>query len=160
MLRSTWLAPSWCLVVCAIAACTPASYASTAGLSKDDAVLEAVFLHELANDKSRDDEVVCLAVRGQTSDGSALLAAIQARHPTAVRNIECSGGGPSGPVTSHGRPAVRFDIGPVEWRDDGTARVKGGGAHRGGMVVDEREYTVVKTGNGWKITDQKPGLQI
>ncbi len=123
-------------------------------------MLEAVFLHELSTDASHDDEIVCLAVRGQTSDGSALLAAIQARHPTAVRNSECEGGGPSGPVTSHGRRAVRYDIGPVEWRDDGTARVKGGGAHRGGMSVNEREYTVVKAGSGWKITDQKPGLQI
>lgn len=123
-------------------------------------MLEAVFLYEIGVDKPADDEVVCLAVRGQTSDGSALLAAIQARHPTAVRNNECDGGGPSGPVTSHGRRAVRFDIGPVEWREDGTARVKGGGAHRGGMSVNEREYTVVQAGSGWKITDQKRGMQI
>ncbi len=159
MVRSAWLVSS-CLIACVAFACTPAASASTPGLSKDDAVFEAVFLHELAVDKPQQDEVVCLAVRGQTSDGSALLAAIQARYPNAVRNSECSGGGPSGPVTSHGRAAVRFDIGPIEWRDDGTARVKGGGGHRGGMTVDEREYGLVKAGSGWKITDEKPGMQL
>ena len=159
MLRFAWLVPS-SLLACAVSACTPAASAPSAGLSKDDAVFEAVFLHELEADKPRQDEIVCLAVRGQTSDGSALVAAIQSHYPTAVRDSECSGGGPTGPVTSHGRPAVRFDIGPIEWRDDGTARVKGGGAHRGGMTADEREYGVAKTGSGWTITDQKPGLQI
>jgi hypothetical protein len=138
----------------------PVSKPSTPALSKDDVVFETVFLHELAADTPRPDEGVCLATRGATSDGAALLAAIQVRYPTAVLNRECSGGGPTGPVTSNGRAAVRFDIGPINWLDDNTARISGGGGHRGGMVANEREYSVVKDGGGWKVVGEKPGMQI
>lgn len=59
-----------------------------------------------------------------------------------------------------GGNAVRLDIGPITWVNDATAKITGGGPHAGGMSVAEREYTVVKDGDGWKVTGEKPGLTI
>lgn len=145
-----------------LAACGGATRGTTPGLSKDDAVFEAVFLHEIAGAQVAGDETICLAVRGQDSDGTALLAAIRARYPRAVSNAECSGGGPDGPVihTATGGKAVRFDIGPITWRDDHTAGIDGGGGHRGGATVAERHYTVEHKDGAWKVTGEAPGLTI
>lgn len=87
-----------CLLVLSIlVACGGTTKGTTPGLSKDDAVLEAVFLHEISQAGVTDDETICLTTRGSTNDRSALLAAIKARHGNAVLDAECSGGGPSGP---------------------------------------------------------------
>jgi hypothetical protein len=132
-----------------------------AAMSKTDAVLATVYLHELAAAKLDANTNVCLAVRGEVTDFAGVLAAVRQKYPKAVPDAECSGGGPSGPVVLiAGGNAVRLDIGPVSWLDDGTAKLKGGGPHSGGMSVHEREYTVVKDGDGWKVTDEKPGLTI
>lgn len=150
------------LLLSIVAACGATTKGTTPGLSKDDAVLEAVFLHEISKAAVAADETICLTTRGQSNDGTQLLAAIKARHPNAVLDAECSGGGPSGPVvhTASGGKAVRFDIGPITWIDDSTATIDGGGGHRGGMTAHEVKYTVKKDGGGWKITDEKPGLTI
>lgn len=149
------------LVLSILVACGGTTKGTTPGLSKDDAVFEAVFLHEIGAASVSADETICLALRGSTNDGSDLLAAIRARHPTAVLNAECSGGGPSGPVlNASGGKAVRFDIGPITWVDDNTATIDGGGGHRGGATVSERRYTVVKDGGGWKVAGEKPGMTI
>jgi hypothetical protein len=100
-------------------------------------------------------------VRWYPDDFAAVLAAVRAKYPKAVANDECSGGGPSGPVVLNaGGNAVRLDIGPISWPDESTAKITGGGAHAGGPTAHEREYTVVKDGAGWKVTDEKPGLTI
>lgn len=150
------------LVLSIVAACSGTTKGTTPRLSKDDAVLEAVFLHEIASAGVTAEETICLTTRGSTNDGTVLLAAIKARHPSAVLDAECSGGGPSGPVvhSATGGKAVRFDIGPVTWVNDTTATVDGGGGHRGGATAHEVTYTVVKDGGGWKITGEKPGLTI
>jgi hypothetical protein len=129
------------------------------GLSKDDAVLEAVLLHEIGKTSVGAGEAVCVTTRG-ASDQPAVVAAIHARVPAAVPDRECSGGGPTGPVThtATGGKAVRFDVGPVKWLDETNARVNGGGGHRGGGAI-EIEYAVVKTGDGWKVTGEKTLLQ-
>jgi hypothetical protein len=131
---------------------------SPPALAKDDAVLEAVLLHEIGK-ASVANEVVCVTTRGAT-DATAVVAAIHARVPAAVPDRECSGGGPVGPVThtATGGKAVRFDVGPVKWLDETNARVNGGGGHRGGGAI-EIEYAVVKTGDGWKVTSEKTLLQ-
>src|SRR5215217_8081659 len=71
------------LVLSLLLGCGGTTRGTTPGLSKDDAVFEAVFLHEIAGASVAADETVCLAIRGSTNDGSALLAAIKSRHPTA-----------------------------------------------------------------------------
>lgn len=130
-------------------------------MSNNDAVLLTVFLHELAAASITPDTGVCLAIRGEVDDFASVLAGVQAKYPKAVANSECSGGGPSGPVVLNaGGSAVRLDIGPISWPDANTAKITGGGAHAGGPTADEREYTVVKDGSGWKVTDEKPGLTI
>ena len=131
----------------------------TAGMPKNDAVLVTVYLHELAEAKLDAQANVCLAVRGEVADFTAVLGAVQQKYPNAVPDAQCSGGGPSGPVVLNaGGNAVRLDIGPITWVDESTAKVTGGGAHAGGPTVSEREYTVVKHGSGWKVTGEKPGL--
>jgi hypothetical protein len=145
----------------ALAACggpqTGSGSKPTSGLSKDEAVLEAVFLHEIAADTPAAGETICLTVRGGLTE--PVLAAIQKRHPTAVDDKECSGGGMDSRVTKiGGGDAVRFDIGPVEWIGD-EARCKGGGGHRQGGA-HEVEYTVKLTDGAWKITGEKPGLMM
>lgn len=129
-------------------------------MSKTDAVLVTVYLHELHEAKLDANTNVCLAVRGAVTDFAAVLGAVRRTFPQAVPDAECSGGGPSGPVVLNGANAVRLDIGPVTWMDDATAKINGGGAHAGGPTVSEREYTVVKDGGGWKVTGEKPGLTI
>src|SRR5690349_10197533 len=122
-------------------------------LSNNDAVLLTVFLHELAADEITPDTGVCLAIRGTVDDFASVLAAVKAKYPKAVADSECSGGGPSGPVVLNaGGSAVRLDIGPVSWPDESTAKITGGGAHAGGPTASEREYTLVKDGDGWKVT--------
>jgi hypothetical protein len=149
------------LVLSILVACGGTTKGTTPGLSKDDAVLEAVFLHEIAQAAVSDDETICLTTRGSTNDGTALLAAIKARHGNAVLDAECSGGGPSGPVVnSAGGKAVRFDIGPVTWIDDDNATCDGGGGHRGGATAHEVKYSLKREGGGWKVTGEKPGLTI
>lgn len=130
-------------------------------LSKEDAVFEAVFLHELARASLGANEAACLTTRGSTTDGAALLKTIQARYPTAIANVECSGGGPTGPVTvtATGGAAARFDIGPVEWIDEDHARVTSGGAHRGGGA-HETILELTRVGGTWKITGEKPGMMM
>jgi hypothetical protein len=149
------------IVLSILVACGGTTKGTTPGLSKDDAVLEAVFLHEISQAGVTSDEIICLTTRGSENDGSALVAAIKARDGNAVDNGECSGGGPTGPVThSSGKKAVRFDIGPVKWIDDDTATCDGGGGHRGGATAHEVKYTLKRAGGGWKIVDEKPGLTI
>jgi hypothetical protein len=130
-------------------------------MSKNDEVLVTVYLHELDAAKLDASTNVCLVVRGEVTDFAAVLAAVRRRYPKAVPDAECSGGGPSGPVVLNaGGDAVRLDIGPITWTDDSTAKITGGGPHSGGMQVNEREYTVVKDGDAWKVTGEKPGLTI
>src|SRR3990167_8825817 len=134
---------------------------SGAALSKEDAVFEAVFLHELARASLGADEAACLTTRGGTTDGSALLATIQARYPTAIDDAACSGGGPSGPVTvsATGGAAARFDIGPVEWLDADHARGTSGGADRGGGAR-ETILELTRSGGTWKVSGEKPGMMM
>ncbi len=130
-------------------------------MSKNDAVLAAVYLHELEQASLDASTNVCLAVRGEVTDFAAVLGAVRASFPHAVPDAECSGGGPVGPVVLNaGGSAVRLDIGPITWVDDATARITGGGPHAGGMTVSEREYTVVLDGGDWKVSGEKPGLTI
>ena len=147
------------IVVAMLSACGGATKGTTPGLSKDDAVIEAVLLHEIADAQVAEDEAICLAMRGAT-DETAVFEAIATRHPTAKRNAECSGGGPEGAVMWNDHKGVRFDVGPVVWVDDATATIDGGGGHRGGATVHERKYTVKRDGSGWKVTGNKPGLTI
>jgi hypothetical protein len=128
-------------------------------LSKDDAVFEAVFMYELARGLAPD-EVACIRTRGATNDGTALLATIQARYPTAVADRVCSGGGPMGPVTAGtGAAAARFDIGPVEWLGADHVRIVSGGAHRGGGA-HETIFELKRSGGTWKVVSEKPGMMM
>lgn len=130
-------------------------------MSKNDAVLATVYLHELDAAKLDAATNVCLTVRGEVTDFEAVLGAVRQRYPKAVPDAACSGGGPSGPVVLNaGGAAVRLDIGPVTWVSATTAKITGGGPHAGGATVSEREYTVVADGDGWKVTGEKPGLTI
>jgi hypothetical protein len=127
-----------------------------ATLTKDDQVFEAVFLHDLAGAGLKPNEAVCLVTRGATTDGKDLYAAVKAKYPTTVLDSECAGGGPQGPVVlaKTGGPAVRLDIGPVEWQGE-VAKIVSGGAYRGGGAR-ETEYTVEKQSDGsWKVTNEK-----
>ena len=134
----------------------PDNRGGSTALSKDDAVFEAVILHDLGATKLAPDEAVCVATRGATTDGAALLAAIQSRYPTAVRDSACRGGGPDGPVVlaASGLHAVRIDIGPITWVGD-IASIASGGAYRGGGVR-EVEYIVEHVGSAWQVTSEKP----
>jgi hypothetical protein len=130
-------------------------------LSKNDAVLAAVYLHELEQARLDASTNVCLAVRGDVADFSAVLGAVRASFPRAVPDAECSGGGPTGPVVLiAGGNAVRLDIGPITWVDEATAKITGGGPHAGGMTTSERDYTVALDGDEWKVTGEKPGMVI
>ena len=148
--------------VMACGSATPPTAMPNPGLSKNDTVLVTVYLHELHAAKLDASTNVCLAVRGEVTDFAAVLGAVRQTYPKAVADAECSGGGPSGPVVLNaGGNAVRLDIGPITWVDNATAKITGGGPHAGGMTVSEREYTVVKDGgDGWKVSDEKPGLTI
>lgn len=155
MKRSNVLFGAFALV---LVACGGARSATTpvAAMSDDDQVFEVVVFHDLENASLASGEAVCVGTRGATSDGSALLAAIRSRYPTAVPDGACSGGGPDGPVVvtaTHGK-AVRIDIGPIEWGAEGAARIGSGGAYRGGGIR-EVEYTLAKHGSKWEITTTK-----
>lgn len=129
-------------------------------MSNDAAVFEAVLLHEIAASPPVGDEGVCLALRGATAEiETAVLAAIKRKYPTTVPNSECAGGGPTGPVTlsATGGKAVRFDVGPITWVTETSAKIDGGGGHRGGGAR-EVHYIVEKTPDGWKVTSEKPGI--
>ena len=134
--------------------------APTSSLSDEDAVFEAVLLHDLATTTVGSGEAVCLAIRGAKTDGRALLAAIKARYPTAVPDTECAGGGFASPVTlrATGGRAVRLDIGPIEWGPDGAAKIASGGAYRGGGVR-EVDYRVENHGGSWQVTSEKLRVQ-
>jgi hypothetical protein len=149
-------------VIACGSATPPAGKPKTAALSKNDAVLVTVYLHELHAAKLDASTNVCLAVRGEVTDFAAVLGAVRQSYPKAVPDAECSGGGPSGPVVLNaGGNAVRLDIGPITWLGDTTAKITGGGPHAGGATASEREYTVVEDGGtGWKVTDEKPGATI
>ena len=127
-------------------------------LTKDDAVLEAVAIHELKAGPPAADEAVCVAIRGGTTDGVALLAAIRARYPTTVANTECAGGGPDPVTLIKGGKALRIDIGPVTWMGD-IASCNGGGVHRGGGSAREVKYIVEKSADGYKVTNETVVLQ-
>jgi hypothetical protein len=126
-----------------------------------DAVLEAVFRHQLKSVPASTKEGICLRVRtgandlGDASDG--LLAAIRKSWPTARKASECKGGGPSGPivVSATGEPAMMLDIGPVEWDGETAARVKGGASH-GGPHASEIEYRLERDESGaWSVKSEK-----
>ena len=144
-----------------VAACGAAGQKGTvSGLSKEDAVFEAVVLHDMTEGKVAKDEAICLVTRGATSDGTALRAALAAKHPVVVADGECTGGGPDGSsVTRNGGKAVRIDIGPVKWVSDTVATIESGGAYRMGGVR-EVEYRVEKTADGWKVVGEKLLRQI
>lgn len=146
------------LALLTLAACAGGQHPrSTPGLSKDEAVLEAVFLHELAITPPPSHEVACITVRGGPVDN--VLAAIQNKYSNAKNDRECSGGGPSGPVKHQsGALGLRFDVGPVTW-DGETASCAGGGGHREGPS-HEVHYTLMRSGDGWKITGEMPGLMM
>ncbi|HEY2366582.1 MAG TPA: hypothetical protein VGH87_09360 [Polyangiaceae bacterium] len=154
------------LSACALAiACGGASSSPTntpaGGMSDDDQIFAAVVFHELEQASLASGEGVCVGARGATNDGTALLAAIRSRYPTAVPDGECSGGGPDGShvvVTATHAKAVRIDIGPIEWaQEQGKATIASGGAYRAGGVR-EVEYTLEKHGSKWQITATKPKI--
>lgn len=149
-------------IVVAMMACSGAQSGGTgAGLSKDDAVLEAVLLHEIAAASPRPDEALCLRVRGSPGNepSVALLSAIQRRHPKAISGSACSGGGPE-PVRVNGGPGIVFDVGPVKWLGD-VALVEGGGGSRGGAAsVREVEYRVEPANTGYKVVSERVLRQI
>jgi hypothetical protein len=126
----------------------------------DDAILEVVYLHEIAAASMKPDETICLRVRdaaGQTADASAaLVTAVQKRHANAVPASACKGGGPTGAVRriEPDGAAVMFDIGPVV-RNAGAITVEGGGGHRGGMVIREVEYTIERTPQGLRVASER-----
>jgi hypothetical protein len=136
---------------------------ATTSLSKDDAVLEAVLLHEIAASNPKPDETLCLRVRGGPGDDAspALLAAIQHRHPKTAAGSQCSGGGPSPVrVTEGNGPGIMFDVGPVKWLG-ATALVEGGGGSRGGAAsVREVEYRVELVGGSYKVVSERVLRQI
>lgn len=131
-------------------------------MSDDDEIFAVVAFHELDQASLASGEGVCIGARGATSDGTALLATIRSRYPTAVADGQCSGGGPDGShvvVTATKAKAVRIDIGPIEWaQEQGKATILSGGAYRAGGV-HEVEYTLEKHGSKWQITATKPKIQ-
>jgi hypothetical protein len=136
---------------------------TTTSLSKDDAVLEAVLLHEIAASSPKPGETLCLRVRGGP-DGNAspaLLAAIQRRHPKTAAGSQCSGGGPAPVLVNEGGgPGIVFDVGPVKWLGE-AALVEGGGGSRGGAAsVREVEYRVELVGGGYKVVSERVLRQI
>ncbi len=139
----------------------PSSTTPANALSDDDEIFALVIFHDLEQASLASGEAVCVAARGATSDGTALLATVRSRYPTAVPDGQCSGGGPDGPVVvsaTHGK-AVRIDIGPIEWaQEQGKASIVSGGAYRGGGVR-EVEYALEKHGSKWKITATKTKIQ-
>jgi hypothetical protein len=151
-----------CVLVVACGS-TPSSATPSAGaMSDDDEIFAVTIFHELEQASLAPGEAVCVGARGATSDGTALLAAVRSRYPTAVPDGQCSGGGPDGsPVVvtaTHGK-AVRIDIGPIEWpQEQGKARIVSGGPYRGGGVR-EVEYTLEKHGSKWQITGTKTKIQ-
>ncbi len=140
----------------------PSSATPAGAMSDDDEIFEVVTFHELEQASLASGEAVCVGARGATSDGTALLAAIRSRYPTAVPDGQCSGGGPDGShvvVTATRAKAVRIDVGPIEWAQEaGKARIVSGGAYRSGGVR-EVEYTLEKHGSKWQITATKPKIQ-
>jgi hypothetical protein len=131
---------------------------ASAGLSKDDAALEAVLLHEIAASSPKPDETLCLRVRGGPGgDASeALLAAVQRRHPKVVVGSGCGGGGPDPVrVNEGGGPGMMFDVGPVKW-NGAIALIEGGGGSRGGAAsVREVEYRVELVGGSYKVVSER-----
>ena len=125
----------------------------------DDAILEAVYLHEIKAADMKPDETACLRVRdanGQTGDASpALIAAVRAKFPRVAAASACTGGGfdPVRLIDPSG-PAAMFDIGPVV-RDAMGVRVKGGGAHRGGGSAREVEYTMTLSGSTATVASER-----
>lgn len=136
----------------------PQEVPPASGLTKDDAVLEAVAQHELNASPPAVDEAVCVAIRGATTDGTHLLAAIRARYPTAVANTECTGGGHDPVTLIKGGKALRIDIGPVNWTGD-IASCNGGGVHRGGGSARELKYIVERSAEGYKVTNETVVVQ-
>jgi hypothetical protein len=151
-------------ILMAMLACAgPQPGGSSSGLSRDDAVLEAVLLHEVAAASPRPDEALCLRVRGGPGGdpSAALLSAIQRRHPKAIAGSSCGGGGPDPVrVNDGGGPGIVFDVGPVKWSGD-VALVEGGGGSRGGAAsVREVEYRVEPAGGGYKVVSERVLRQI
>lgn len=136
---------------------------ASTSLTKDDQVLEAVLLHEIAAASPKPDETLCLRVRGGPGNdaSAALLAAIQRRHPKAVVGSGCGGGGPDPVrVNEGGGPGIMFDVGPVKWMGD-VALVEGGGGSRGGAAsVREVEYRVEPAGGSYKVVSERVLRQI
>jgi hypothetical protein len=125
----------------------------------DDAILAAVYLHEIAAGGIKPDEGLCLRVRddkGKTADASpALVELIKKTHPRAIPASACSGGGKDPVVvTSPPGKGVMFDIGPVVRKPPG-AVVEGGGAHRGGGAIREVEYVLESGPTGWKVKSER-----
>ncbi len=157
---------SICLGACALLAVAcggaPSSATPGGGMSDDDEIFAVVIFHDLEQASLASGEGVCVGARGATSDGSALLAAIRSRYPTAVPDGQCSGGGPDGShvvVITTGAKAVRIDIGPIEWaQEQGKASIVSGGVYRAGGVR-EVEYTLEKHGSKWQITATKTKIQ-
>ncbi|HWO26795.1 MAG TPA: hypothetical protein VNO30_49035 [Kofleriaceae bacterium] len=151
-------------IVLSMMACSGAqSGGPSSGLSKDDAVLETVLLHEIAAASPRPDEALCLRVRGGPGNepSVALLSAIQRRHPRAIVGSACGGGGPDPVrVNDGGGPGIVFDVGPVKWLGD-VALIEGGGGSRGGAAsVREVEYRVERAGAGYKVVSERVLRQI
>jgi len=149
------------LVVVACGGASSSTNTPAGSMSDDDQIFAAVIFHELDQASLASGEGVCIGARGATSDGTALLAAVRSRYPTAVPDGQCSGGGPDGShviVTATHAKAVRIDIGPIEWpQEQGKATIMSGGAYRAGGV-HEVEYTLEKHGSKWHITATKPKI--
>jgi hypothetical protein len=126
--------------------------------SETDAVVEVVFRSMLQEAAPIGTEAICLAVRrmvaGKEEVGDpaeALLSRLQKDGPRVRRASECRRGrGQPATETATGAPAVVLDIGPVEWRADTEVRV-GCGFTRGGGVIREWEYEVVRQGRAWVV---------
>ncbi len=159
MKRSSCLGAFALVVACGGASSSTAT--PSGGMSDDDEIFAVVIFHELEQASLASGEAVCVGARGATSDGTALLAAVRSRYPTAVPDGQCSGGGPDGShvvVTATRAKAVRIDIGPIEWaQEQGKATIVSGGAYRTGGV-HEVEYTLEKHGSTWQITATKPKI--
>lgn len=125
----------------------------------DEAILEAVYLHEITAAAMKPDETACLRVRdaaGGMGDASAtLIAAVKAKFPRVVAASACQGGGrdPVRVIDPPG-PGVMFDIGPVV-RDAMGIRVKGGGGHRGFGSAREVEYTITVSGGTATVASER-----
>jgi hypothetical protein len=132
----------------------PTTTPTGAALSKGDAVIVAVLVHEIETYDARATSSLCITTRG-ADDTEAIFATIAARYPTAVKDSECSGGGPTGPVRDGaGNSAARFDVGPAAFLDDKTATCGGGGPHTGGGARD-LQYRLERSGDSWKVVDEK-----